>query len=52
MFSGGIGSIDSKFVKKKKCEKGQIVAKIGGPVYRIGIGGGAASSCPIQGKKI
>lgn len=49
MFSGGIGSIDSAFIKKIKCKKGQIVAKIGGPVYKIGVGGGAASSCAIQG---
>jgi phosphoribosylformylglycinamidine synthase len=25
------------------------VAKIGGPVYRIGVGGGAASSVHVQG---
>lgn len=49
MFSGGIGSIDAAFIKKKQCEKDQVVAKIGGPVYRIGVGGGAASSCAIQG---
>lgn len=44
MFTGGIGSIDDDYVKKIKPSKGMKVAKIGGPVYRIGIGGGAASS--------
>lgn len=28
---------------------GMLVAKIGGPVYRIGVGGGAASSVTVQG---
>ena len=28
---------------------GMEVAKIGGPVYRIGVGGGAASSIQVQG---
>lgn len=49
MFSGGVGSIDDEMTKKIKCKPGQIVAKIGGPVYRIGVGGGAASSLLVQG---
>lgn len=49
MFSGGLGLIDDELVNKKPCEKGQFVAKIGGPVYRIGLGGGAASSVDVQG---
>lgn len=44
MFTGGIGTIDDDYTKKVKPAKGTAVAKIGGPVYRIGIGGGAASS--------
>jgi phosphoribosylformylglycinamidine (FGAM) synthase-like enzyme len=28
---------------------GMLLAKIGGPVYRIGVGGGAASSVEVQG---
>ena len=44
MFTGGIGSIDDNYTAKLKPESGMNVAKIGGPVYRIGIGGGAASS--------
>jgi len=47
MFTGGIGSIDSHFIDKAKPQKGMKVAKIGGPVYRIGIGGGAASSTTV-----
>ncbi|KAG8190186.1 hypothetical protein JTE90_011910 [Oedothorax gibbosus] len=49
MFTGGIGSIDEKQIKKKSAEVGMLVAKIGGPVYRIGLGGGAASSVHVQG---
>ncbi|KAH7985280.1 hypothetical protein HPB52_024212 [Rhipicephalus sanguineus] len=49
MFSGGIGSIDSDQITKDKPEKGMLVVKIGGPVYRIGVGGGAASSVTVQG---
>lgn len=44
MFTGGIGTIDAQYIHKTKPERGMKVAKIGGPVYRIGIGGGAASS--------
>lgn len=36
LFSGGVGLIDDSMTKKETCEKGQLVAKIGGPVYRIG----------------
>ncbi|XP_065283087.1 phosphoribosylformylglycinamidine synthase [Dermacentor albipictus] len=49
MFSGGIGSIDGDQITKDKPEKGMLVVKIGGPVYRIGVGGGAASSVTVQG---
>lgn len=28
---------------------GMLLVKIGGPVYRIGVGGGAASSVEVQG---
>lgn len=44
-----IGSIDDKQIKKLEPEKGMLVVKIGGPVYRIGVGGGAASSVHVQG---
>lgn len=49
MFSGGLGTMDSKQTKKIDPSKGMLLAKIGGPVYRIGVGGGAASSVEVQG---
>uniref|UniRef100_W5MXD2 Phosphoribosylformylglycinamidine synthase n=1 Tax=Lepisosteus oculatus TaxID=7918 RepID=W5MXD2_LEPOC len=49
MFSGGVGSIDDRHVAKEGAEPGMEVVKIGGPVYRIGVGGGAASSIQVQG---
>jgi len=51
MFTGGIGQIDNRLVGKGASYKGMFVVKIGGPAYRIGIGGGAASSM-IQGENI
>ncbi|XP_057632352.1 phosphoribosylformylglycinamidine synthase isoform X2 [Chionomys nivalis] len=49
MFSGGIGSMEAKHVGKESPEPGMEVVKVGGPVYRIGVGGGAASSVQVQG---
>lgn len=49
MFSAGIGMMEDMHIKKKSAEKGMEVVKIGGPVYRIGVGGGAASSVQVQG---
>ncbi|XP_069989070.1 phosphoribosylformylglycinamidine synthase isoform X1 [Penaeus vannamei] len=49
MFSGGIGTLDDAMVSKHAPEKGHRVVKLGGPVYRIGVGGGAASSVQVQG---
>jgi len=51
MFSGGIGQIDSRHVDKHAPETGMWVVKIGGPAYRIGMGGGAASSM-VQGENV
>ncbi len=51
MFTGGIGQMDSGHSEKKAPAKGMLVTKIGGPAYRIGMGGGAASSM-IQGQNI
>lgn len=51
MFTGGIGQMDSRHTEKKGPRKGMLVTKIGGPAYRIGMGGGAASSM-IQGQNI
>jgi len=44
MFTGGIGQINSIHIEKEPPQKGMYVVKIGGPAYRIGMGGGAASS--------
>ncbi|RVE47091.1 hypothetical protein evm_008275 [Chilo suppressalis] len=49
MFSGGIGYMPHTMIKKNKPEKGMLLVKVGGPVYRIGVGGGAASSVAVQG---
>jgi phosphoribosylformylglycinamidine synthase len=51
MFSGGIGQMDSRHTHKTEAQKGMLVIKIGGPAYRIGMGGGAASSM-IQGENL
>jgi phosphoribosylformylglycinamidine synthase len=51
MFTGGVGQIDSRHAEKGQPRKGMLVTKIGGPAYRIGMGGGAASSM-IQGQNI
>ena len=44
MFSGGVGQLDDRHLHKGKPEKDMLVVKVGGPAYRIGLGGGAASS--------
>ncbi|XP_067907410.1 phosphoribosylformylglycinamidine synthase isoform X2 [Heterodontus francisci] len=49
MFSAGIGTIEDGHVRKEQPEPEMDVVKIGGPVYRIGVGGGAASSIQVQG---
>ncbi|KAG5879806.1 hypothetical protein JTB14_013452 [Gonioctena quinquepunctata] len=49
MFSGGIGSMEADMTEKLKPQEGQQIIKIGGPVYRIGVGGGSASSVEVQG---
>ena len=44
MFSGGMGMIDREHIVKQRPELGMLIVRIGGPAYRIGMGGGAASS--------
>ncbi len=51
MFSAGVGQMDARHTEKTEARKGMLVVKIGGPAYRIGMGGGAASSM-IQGENI
>lgn len=49
MFTGGVGQIADVHLEKGEAEKGMLIVQIGGPAYRIGLGGGAASSM-IQGE--
>jgi phosphoribosylformylglycinamidine synthase len=51
MFTGGIGQMDARHAEKGMPEAGMLVTKIGGPAYRIGMGGGAASSM-IHGENV
>jgi phosphoribosylformylglycinamidine synthase len=51
MFTGGVGQIDGRHTEKGAPEKGMLVVKVGGPAYRIGIGGGSASSM-IHGENV
>lgn len=51
MFTGGVGQMDTRHRTKSEPKKGMLVIKIGGPAYRIGMGGGAASSV-IQGQNL
>ncbi|HEX8949945.1 MAG TPA: phosphoribosylformylglycinamidine synthase, partial [Dissulfurispiraceae bacterium] len=43
MFTGGVGQIDAEHLEKEGPGRGMLVVKAGGPAYRIGMGGGAAS---------
>jgi len=49
MFTGGIGQIDDRHIDKKEAVKGMLIVQVGGPAYRVGFGGGAASSM-LQGE--
>ncbi|HUV52642.1 MAG TPA: phosphoribosylformylglycinamidine synthase, partial [Dehalococcoidia bacterium] len=51
MFTGGIGQIDDRHIMKEDPKKGMLIVQVGGPAYRIGMGGGSASSM-IQGENI
>ena len=51
MFTGGIGQIDDRHIDKAGEEKGMLIVQIGGPAYRVGFGGGAASSM-LQGDNV
>ncbi len=51
MFTGGVGQINDEHINKEKPKKGMLIIQIGGPAYRIGMGGGAASSM-IQGQNV
>jgi phosphoribosylformylglycinamidine synthase len=49
MFSGGIGHMSAVHRRKEAAAPGMLVVKLGGPAYRIGVGGGAASSLVQRG---
>jgi len=49
MFTAGIGQIDGRHTEKAAAEKGMLIVQVGGPAYRVGFGGGAASSM-LQGE--
>jgi phosphoribosylformylglycinamidine synthase len=49
MFTAGIGQIDGRHTEKLRQEKGMLIVQVGGPAYRVGFGGGAASSM-MQGE--
>jgi len=49
MFTAGVGLLHDEHRIKGQPEVGLVVCKIGGPAYRIGMGGGAASS-RVQGE--
>ena len=49
MFTGGLGQIDARHSDKAAEEKGMLIVQVGGPAYRVGFGGGAASSM-LQGE--
>ena len=49
MFTGGVGHIREEHLYKEEPQVGWKIVKLGGPAYRIGFGGGAASSM-IQGE--
>jgi phosphoribosylformylglycinamidine synthase len=51
MFTGGIGQIDARHTKKAEPKRGMLIVQVGGPAYRIGMGGGSASSM-LQGENI
>ncbi|XP_025425886.1 phosphoribosylformylglycinamidine synthase isoform X2 [Sipha flava] len=49
MFTGGLGTMLAEYTTKLTPYEGLQVVKIGGPVYRIGLGGSSASSFEVQG---
>ncbi|GAB4339939.1 MAG: phosphoribosylformylglycinamidine synthase [Desulfobulbaceae bacterium] len=51
MFTGGIGQIDDRHTEKGQELKGMKIVQVGGPAYRVGFGGGAASSM-LQGENV
>ena len=44
MFTAGVGMVDDTHLRKRDPAPGMAIVRVGGPAYRIGVGGGAASS--------
>ncbi len=44
MFTGGVGQMDYRHAEKNESKKGMFIVHMGGRAYRLGVGGGAASS--------
>lgn len=44
MIAGGVGSIHADQVRKGELRAGDLLVQLGGPGFRIGVGGGSASS--------
>jgi len=44
MFSAGVGQVFAEHLYKQKGELGYLIVRLGGPAFRIGVGGGSASS--------
>ena len=44
MFTGGIGMINSNHLYKDVVKPGMLIIRAGGPAFRLGLGGGSASS--------
>lgn len=49
LYTGGVGRLRDTHAEKHQPEPGMLVIRIGGPAYRIGVGGGSASSM-MQGQ--
>ena len=47
MIAGGLGSIDADLTHKQAIPDGALLVQLGGPGFRIGMGGGAASSMGV-----
>ena len=47
LFSGGVGQLDDRHLHKGQPEKDMLVVKVGGPAYRIGLGGRAWTACCV-----
>ena len=44
MFTAGLGTVLNKNLNKENPKENMIITRIGGPAYRIGLGGGSSSS--------